>query len=196
MEEWKPIIIERNGVLLDFTGLYEVSSLGRIKSLSYGKTKKAKIMKPRSDKKGYQFVTLMWNGQRKTIYVHRLVANAFIPNNDKLPQVNHKNEIKHDNRVENLEWCTARYNVNYGTANERRSRKGKDSPNAKSVICLETHQRFDSVKEADTWLGKGRVSPCLIGKAKTAGGYHWQYLDDYRREQRMNTDINNSRLAA
>ena len=104
-EVWKDI--------KDYEGLYQVSNLGRIKSLSrfhytgWGKNKgyikKEKILKPRYDKKGYQMVVLYKNGIGKNFKVHRLVAEAFIPNPNNLPQINHKDEIKRNNIFTNLE---------------------------------------------------------------------------------------------
>jgi len=98
---------------------YEISNLGRVKSLGNNKTRKEKILKPVKDRKGYLVVSLCQNGSMKTCKIHRLVAQAFIPNPENKPQVNHKNEIKTDNRAENLEYCTAKENLNYGTHNER-----------------------------------------------------------------------------
>ena len=111
-----------------YEGIYQVSNLGNVKVLDRyvnSSIKNNKIVKRQGKilkqyiKKGYLQVTLTLNNKRKYYNVHRLVANAFIPNPDKLPQVNHKNENKYDNRVENLEWCTAKYNCNYGTRNSK-----------------------------------------------------------------------------
>ena len=114
MEEiWKPI---------DKYEGYEVSNLGRIKSYKVDKVNGI-IMKPYKDTKGYLQIDISLDGRKRNnrvhLLVHRLVATAFIPNINNLPQVNHKDENKENNRVENLEWCTNEYNINYGTHNER-----------------------------------------------------------------------------
>lgn len=120
MEEiWKDII--------NYEGKYEVSNLGRVRSLSYNGTGEIKLLKQGTDKKGYKRVGLCKNGKTKHYYVHRLVAITFIPNPDDLSIVNHKDENPANNNVNNLEWCTSEYNNNYGTRNERasESHKGK-----------------------------------------------------------------------
>lgn len=128
MEVWKDI--------KGFEGLYQVSNLGNIKHLPYSqpyigrwgnlviRKKKELMLKPAPMKRsnGYLGVTLYKNGKRCTRSVHRLVAEAFVPNPNNLPQVNHKDENKLNNESVNLEWCTSQYNINYGTANHRRSR--------------------------------------------------------------------------
>ena len=115
MEEWRSIP--------GYEGLYEVSSYGRVKSLERYKSNnggiqliKEKILKPHNTKKGYLTVQF----SNKIFKVHRLVAQAFIPNPDNLPMVNHLDEDKTNNRVENLEWCNRKYNCNYGSRNIRR----------------------------------------------------------------------------
>lgn len=109
MELWKDIC--------GYEGLYMISNLGNIKSI-----KKDALLKPIQNNNGYSRVSLYKNGKYKAFSVHRLVAEAFIPNPGALPQVNHKDEDKSNNKVDNLEWCTAKYNSNYGTIKERRKK--------------------------------------------------------------------------
>lgn len=119
-EIWRPIV--------GYEGLYEVSSYGRVRSLDrYVKYSngpihlhKGMILNPEKDKDGYLQVILYNNGKIHQIKIHRLVAQAFIPNPQDLPQVNHKDEVKTNNSVDNLEWCNAKYNANYGSRNIRR----------------------------------------------------------------------------
>ena len=127
MELWKDI--------QGFEGLYRVSNQGNVTSLTHvqeytdsigrnvKRFKRGKVLipSPMRNKDGYLGVTLYRNGKRYTLAVHRLVASAFVPNPQCLPQVNHKDERKINNCADNLEWCTCSYNINYGTANERRS---------------------------------------------------------------------------
>lgn len=112
---------------------HEVSSLGRVRSIDGINTRevkdkrysyycKGRILTPHKDEDGYFHLLLNEGGTRIYVSVHRLVALAFIPNPDNLPQVNHKDENKTNNAVDNLEWCSAKYNTNYGTASERRSK--------------------------------------------------------------------------
>lgn len=121
-----------------YEGYYEVDPFGRVYSVdrivsvedngrSYNKPLKGKQMKQSLHTKGYKTVSLTKDGKTKTCYVHRIVAEAFIDNPDNLPFINHKDEDKTNNFVDNLEWCTNQYNLNYGTARKRQSRalKGK-----------------------------------------------------------------------
>ncbi len=96
-----------------FEGLYEISNYGNVRSLKFGKIK---LLKPAKNKFGYYHVILCKNGQKKEYRVHRLVANAFIPNPLNYPQINHKDENKLNNKVENLEWCNNQYNKRYSCA--------------------------------------------------------------------------------
>ena len=126
IEIWKDIV--------GFEGLYQVSNIGNVKCLSrtqfvvdkrgraYTRHKREVLLTP-YDMQGYLGVTLYKDTQRCTKAIHKLVAEAFIPNPIHLPQVNHKDERKHNNSIDNLEWCSCSYNINYGTANQRRSTK-------------------------------------------------------------------------
>ena len=102
-----------------YEGKYQVSNLGRVRSLNYHRMGITKLLKARKDKDGYNMAFLVRSGYNRPVGVHRLVAQAFIPNPNNYPCVNHKNEVKDDNRVENLEWCTVRYNTLYGTGVQR-----------------------------------------------------------------------------
>ncbi len=120
MELWKPI--------LGYEGLYEISNLGRVKSLPRwhnnrfsGYIDKGRFLKPRFDSYGYQMVMLCKDKKQKNYLIHKLVANAFIDNPNGYDSINHKDENKTNNCVENLEWCTRYYNNNYGTRNKRMS---------------------------------------------------------------------------
>ena len=112
-EEWKDVE--------NYEGLYQVSNLGRVKSLKDNNGKpREKIMKQGKTKNGYLRIMLCKNGKRERFLVHRLVANAFIPNPNNFKCVNHKDEDKTNNCVNNLEWCTYQYNNTYGTCQQRR----------------------------------------------------------------------------
>ena len=106
IEEWRPIV--------GFEGLYEVSNTGQVRNC------RGKLLRPGLNHNGYLKCVLCKKGKTKTIYIHRLVAQAFLPNPDNLPQVNHKDEDKTNNSVDNLEWCNSKYNVNYGCAQDKR----------------------------------------------------------------------------
>ena len=190
-----------------YEGLYQVSNMGRVKSL-----RNNILMSPRDEGHGYYQVNLYKDGKSKMFRVHRLVAFAFIPNDDPINknEVNHINEIRNDNRVENLEWCDRKYNVNYGTRTERQKQTCKEngiyekalqkriengtydrlkeglkkSDRCRRVRCVELDMIFNSVAEASRFLGKGRVgesniSCCLRNKdnQEVAYGYHWEYVD-------------------
>ena len=156
-----------------YENLYQVSDKGRVKSL---KRNKDKIMSLRRDKDGYLLVNLWKNHERKTFKVHRLVAQTFLSNTQNLPQVNHRDEIKTNNCVENLEWCTAKYNNTYGTHIQRSSEKL-----SKTVLQYskdgELIKEWKSTRDIERNLGynQGNISSCCLGKYKSAYGYVWKY---------------------
>lgn len=180
-EEWKTIE--------DYED-YQVSNFGRVKSLeridNLGRTVKERILKPFTNEDGYKQVKLFNGGKEKTFKVHRLVAMAFIANPNNLPQVNHKDEVKANNHVSNLEWCTAKYNNNYGTRKEKVSKTksgklGKDCPNSKQIVQLtlgdDYIKTWDCMHDVERKLGysQGNISKCCRGKRKSANGYKWCY---------------------
>lgn len=161
IEEWKDI--------KEYEGLYQISNLGNVRSLKWGKKR---ILIPQNIR-GYSKVILCKDGKGKMYAIHRLVAQAFIPNPDNLPCVNHKDECKTNNTVDNLEWCDYKYNNNYGTTIQRRVKKLN-----RPILCVELDKTFESIKEAESLLGKSshKICRCCSGKAKTAYGYHWKYI--------------------
>ena len=164
-----------------YEGKYMVSNLGRVKSLErmkwcglnggcYYKVSE-KILKGRDDGHGYLYVKLYnKDGKGNPCRINRLVAQAFIPNPENLPQVNHKNEDKTDNRVENLEWCTNQYNVEYSQA------KSVIGINKISGLILEFPSAYEAKRQ--TGINHGNICSCLKGTRKSAGGHYWFYADD------------------
>lgn len=179
-EFWKPI--------LNYEGLYQSSTFGRVRSIDrWVKSKngsvrlsKGKILKPGTDKDGYLQVGLYKNGKRKTYKVHRLVAEAFIQNPDNLPEVNHKDENKLNNNVENLEFCDCKYNINFGTRTERCSKKNTNGKLSKKVLQYTLDGQFVREWESTAECGRngfnhGNVVSCCQGKLKTYKGFIWSY---------------------
>ena len=173
-----------------FEKLYQVSNFGRIKSLSrivntsYGETRRIKerILKPHKDKDGYLIVTFSINGIHTTHKIHRLVAQAFIPNPDNKPTVNHINGIKTKNNVENLEWAT-----DLEQTLHKANVLGYDITPSKK--CREVWKRkvirgdgmvYDSIKEAalNNNVPPSNITMCCQGKCKTIGGFTWKYFDN------------------
>ena len=160
-EEWRDIE--------GYKGLYQVSNMGRVKSLNYNRTGRERIMKGLDNGHGYLFVQLCKDGKAKNCRINRLVAMAFIPNPDNLPEVNHKDKIRTNNRVDNLEWCTTQYNIEYSQG------KAVIGISKVSGLILE----FPSTREASrqTDISHSNICACLKGRQKSAGGFYWQYVD-------------------
>ena len=174
-EIWKDI----NG----YEGLYMVSNFGRVKSLSrtveYYNGRhyyESKILKPTVGNHGYYNVSLCKDKKWKHHLVHRLVAEAFLPNPNGYKQVNHKDENKLNNHVDNLEWCTQQYNLAYGTGKKRMIEKHYHILLQYSLDGVFVKQ-WNSAREAERSFGngKGHISRCCNGKEKQAYGYIWKY---------------------
>lgn len=173
----------------EYENFYQISSLGRVKSLERnvwnGKVycvHRERILKPMKNSDGYLQVVLFKGGIRKSFKIHRLVCNAFLPNPYNLPEVNHINEDKTDNRLENLEFCDHIYNCNFGTRNERAA-KGKTNhiKLSKKVKCLETGIVYPSIQEIERQLGfaHNQISCCCNKKYgyKTVKGFHFEWAE-------------------
>lgn len=155
-EEWKDI--------KGYEGLYKVSNCGKVKSL-----RTSKILKCKLRKDGYVQVTLSMKGIQSHKYVHRLVCESFLDNPSSLSEVNHKNEIKSDNNINNLEWCSKDYNLHYGTRSKRKQKK---------VLCVDTGKMFDSLKEAGKILNLYPQNICRVckGNRNTVNGLSFVYV--------------------
>lgn len=175
-EEWRDIP--------NYEGLYQVSNLGRVRSVTHtvraGKNKQrtvnGKVITPWKTSHGYLHVSL---GRNKKVSIHRLVAKAFIPNPNNLPCVNHRDECKANNAVSNLEWCDKSYNALYGSCQEK-LRKHKNRPvqmyDKKTNVFI---AEFESMKIAmeRTGIHKESISEVCRGKLKSAGGFIWKYAE-------------------
>ena len=152
----------------NYEGLYKASNFGKIKSI-----KKGILLKPFTNTRGYLQVDLYKCGKHKHFLVHRIIAETFLENKNNLEEVNHKDENKLNNNINNLEWCTSKYNCNYGTRNLKKY---------KPVLCVELNKRYESIKKASEELKiqQAHISGCCKNKKhyNTAGGYHWQYAKE------------------
>lgn len=157
LEFWKDI--------KGYEGLYQVSNIGQVKSL-----RRNKILKPAPDDKGYLTVGLHKNKKQKTFRIHRLVAEAFLPNEEELPEVDHINRDRADNRVCNLQWISHIENL-------RKIPAGIGA--SKLVQCIETGEIFESVKSAAKAFDKhpNSMSNHLRGNRKTCAGLHFKYYE-------------------
>lgn len=186
-EEWRDIP--------GYEGLYQVSNMGRVKSLDRTITRSdnkvffipGKIRKPQLWGAGYQMIRLVNNNIAKMFTIHRLVALAFIPNPNNLPYVNHKDENRCNNKLSNLEWCTHSYNINYGTCKKRIGDKLRNRSSLSKAIIQQNKNgeiinRFPSIGEAHrvTGISRSGISQVLKGTSRwqTAGGYKWEYLKE------------------
>lgn len=179
MEEWRDI--------RDFEGLYQISNMGRIKSLArpckgYGdKYAVDRIIKPLKMANGYLEAVMFRDGKRTIRMLHRVVAEAFIPNPNDLPFINHKDENPQNNNVENLEWCTPKYNANYG--NRQKKCRQSSLKHYKPVYQMDMDgniiKRWECMNDAMRALSidSTQISRVCKGKNCTAGGFIWRYAE-------------------
>lgn len=174
-------MIERWKDVAGYEGLYQVSCLGRVRSLdtidSLGRKHVGVILKDADNGNGYRVVCLHKQGTRRTRTVHSMVAIAFVNNPNAFTEVNHLDGDKRNNRSDNLEFCNRRSNMIHAVKTGLHTKFGQ-----KQVMCVETGVVFDSTKAAEIWAGiksgNGRISSCCKHRrgAKTCGGYHWRYV--------------------
>ena len=159
-------------IIKDFPD-YAVSNLGNVKSLNYLRTRQEKLLSPKIRNDGYLQVCLYKNGEKKHCLIHRLVAEAFLPNPNNYPQINHIDENKSNNCLENLEWCSSQYNNNYGTKNEKYSKKVEQYDLNGNLIAT-----WKSTMEIQRQTGfhHTHISDCCLGKRQTAYGFIWRYI--------------------
>lgn len=183
MEEWRDI--------KGYEGIYQVSSEGRVKSFYFGKEKIRKLC---NDKDGYLIVSLWKNGVSENPRVHRLVAEAFIPNPNNYPVVNHKDENRQNSCKDNLEWCTVKYNTNYGSCLEKRKETRKGWRPTKETVkrIADKHKkpigmykdgilvkRFESAADAERESNNYNhisISAACNGRLKSYKGYEWRFI--------------------
>lgn len=182
-EEWRAVA--------GYEGLYEVSNLGRVRSLGrtimrntrWGTVKpytiKPRVLKSLHSQGDYCYVHLFdMDGISTNHKVHRLVAKTFVPNPDNLNEVNHKDEDKDNNRADNLEWVTHIANCNYGTRNER---SAANSGRQVEQLTRDWHHvafyQSASAASRTTGIGRKNINECLRLRTQTAGGYRWKYKE-------------------
>ena len=170
-EIWKPAV--------GFEGRYEITNNGRCRSL----LRRKKELKPLEDRNGYlHYILTDSENKRHLCFVHRLVALNFIPNPDNLPEINHKDENKKNNNIDNLEWCDRKYNVNYGTCIERVAKANTNGKKSKKVLQLsltgELIREWPSMMEAHrNGFTFSAISRCCRGKKKSYKGFQWKYKE-------------------
>ena len=195
IEIWRTAIYD--GIIYDD---YQVSNLGRIKSLNYRNTGRAELMKPFDTGKGYLQVRLRKNGEYKECLVHRLVAESFLPNPENKPEINHKIEGKKgktmnmvifntdgsiDKERTTIEWATRKENNNYGTRNERSAKTKTNGKKSKRVLQLSLSgdliREWPSTNECGrNGFNQRHVCDCCNGKLKSHKGFRFMYYDDYK----------------
>lgn len=167
-----------------YEGLYRVSNLGDVLSLNYCGRGYSQKLTPKCNNKGRLWVELVKGGKKTAWLIHRLVGMVFIPNPHGYPQINHKDENPKNNRVENLEWCTAKYNNNYYLDRHREellTRRGKRMTKqvVQKTLDGDVVRIWDNSRQVlkETGWHDWSISECCRGNRKTAYGFIWHYAN-------------------
>lgn len=191
-EIWKDIYFIENNIEYDYRNLYKISNNGIVKSISYNKTGKEKILKPEISNKGYLRIGLNKNGKKKHFSIHRLVAHMFVDGYFDGAEVDHiiPLSLGGTNNADNLRWVTSKDNHNNQLTKENYSKanKGCNHPQAKKVAQYEYNKTtktkgnlikiWDYIKQAEDELNINNITACCKGRQKTSGGYMWEYYDE------------------
>lgn len=183
-EIWKDIYFVEKGVIYDYRGLYQVSNTGKVKSLLNNK-----MLLPINNGNNYLKVTLWKNKKGKKFYIHRLTANAFLPNLENKPFINHLDCNPLNNSIDNLEWCTPQENTDYMAKlgrnkrteiwNNRRNKSNEKYKKPVVRIDKKTGEitRYEFLNQViNDGFRAGDICKCCKGQRKSAGGYYWRYL--------------------
>lgn len=163
----------------NYEGLYMVSNKGNVYSFSSKRN-----MKIQKRKDNYEYIDLFKNNKRERFSIHRLVAETFLDNKNQYKEINHIDEDPSNNNIENLEWCSHKYNMNYGTRTKRavQTRKNKDNyKKGQPIICYNNNgfiKEYNSVKDAEIELNNGKrshIRECCIGIRIRSLGFYWKY---------------------
>lgn len=169
MEVWKDIP--------GYEGKYQVSNLGRVKSLNYNRQRIEKNLRIYVSEDGYARIYLSKESKKKDYLLHRIVADAFVPNPHNKSEINHINGVKSDNRAENLEWCSRSENEKHAWVS------GLGTHYLRQVVQYDMQRNplkeWESIKTAgnETGIERRNINACCQGKRKTAGGYIWRYKE-------------------
>ena len=190
IEQWRTAVVD--GITYE---RFQVSNLGRVINLNYRGTGKAKLVEPFDNGCGYLKVHLRKNRKQKKCYVHRLVAETFLPNPENKPCVNHKIEGKKGKKINmvifnedgtvdeeksTIEWVTPKENNDYGTRNERAA-KAMSKPVLQLSLTGDFIREWPSTRECErNGFDKGAISKCCNGKQKSHKGFKWMYAEDYK----------------
>lgn len=184
MEEeiWKDIV--------GYEGKYQVSNQGRVRT--FFRHPEGRVLSQRKDKDGYMMCSPFKEGRRKVLKVHRLVALSFIPNPNGLPMINHKDENRANNKVENLEWCTSKYNANYGTHRVKLRNFAMFYGASLKPVLQYTKKGTrigeyisSRMAERETNIPHQNIIQACRITSRTAGGFIWCYADDIERIKKI-----------
>lgn len=159
----------------NYEGLYAITENGEVWSYRANR-----FLKQKTKNSGYKEISLCKEGKNRSFLIHRLVAEAYVPNPDNLPQVSHLDESKDNNNYKNLAWVSAKTNCNMPLHKQRKSKSQMNNATSRKVICVETNIVYLSLSEAGRQVGctPQNIRIACLDQSKTACGYHWRYWNE------------------